>query len=87
MPAIAYPRTRYAPVPLVDLTAKDERVRLSTAALKGFFQLATRWELRDEDAYLFLFADLFPTLEVAMERQWRRELTPRDREKKKWSRS
>ena len=50
MPVIAYPATRYAPKPPVDLGSKEERARLSAAALKGFFRLAALWNLRDEDA-------------------------------------
>jgi hypothetical protein len=46
----SYPQTRYSPAQLVDLTSKDERARLSSSALKGFFRLATRWHLRDDDA-------------------------------------
>jgi hypothetical protein len=46
----AYPATRYQPPPLLDLTSRDERRRLSASALKGFFRLADHWQLRDEDA-------------------------------------
>jgi Protein of unknown function (DUF2384) len=34
----------------VDLGAKAERERLSASALKGFFNIAAKWKLRDEDA-------------------------------------
>jgi hypothetical protein len=50
MPTPTYPETRYAPVQPVNLASKDERARLSASALKGFFRLAKRWSLRDEDA-------------------------------------
>jgi hypothetical protein len=46
----AYPETRYTPVQPVNLASKDERARLSVSALKAFFRLAARWDLRDEDA-------------------------------------
>jgi hypothetical protein len=46
----SYPQTRYAPAQLVNLASKDERARLSSSALKGFFRLAARWNLRDDDA-------------------------------------
>lgn len=48
--AYAYPKSRFEPAALVDLTAKSERERLSRSALKGFFRLAAAWKLRDEDA-------------------------------------
>ena len=50
----AYPVTRYAPSPLVDLNSKSERERLSRSAIRAFFNLATRWSLRDEDARILL---------------------------------
>ncbi len=49
-----YPDTRYAPSPLVDLTSKAERERLSPAALKAFFNMMERWSVRDEDARALL---------------------------------
>jgi len=48
--AFAYPKTAYHPANPVDLSLKEERERLSHAALKGFFRLAAAWKLRDEDA-------------------------------------
>jgi hypothetical protein len=50
MPTPTYPETRYAPVRPINLASKDERARLSASALKGFFRLAKRWNLRDADA-------------------------------------
>src|SRR6202007_2609059 len=50
--ATAYPQTRYtspAPAP-PDFTSKHERERLSRAALKAFFNITTRWAIREEDA-------------------------------------
>ncbi len=52
--ALAYPATRYQPSLGVDLSNKDERERLSPAALRGFFQLVERWQVRDEDARALL---------------------------------
>jgi hypothetical protein len=52
--ALAYPATRYRPSPTVDLSDKDERERLSPAALRGFLQLIERWKVRDEDARALL---------------------------------
>jgi hypothetical protein len=51
---LAYPATRYNPSPLVDLTARAERERLSASALKAFFNIAGRWQMRDEDARALL---------------------------------
>ena len=51
---LAYPATRYNPSPLVDLTTRAERERLSASALKAFFNIATRWQVRDEDARALL---------------------------------
>ena len=48
--ARAYPATQFDPALLVDLNAKDERDRLSKSALRGFFRIAERWNVRDEDA-------------------------------------
>lgn len=48
--AYAYPKSRFEPAALVDLTLKPERERLSRSALKGFFRLAAAWKLRDEEA-------------------------------------
>lgn len=50
----AYPATRYAPAPIVDLSAKPTRERLSPAALKAFFNIVDRWNIRDEDARALL---------------------------------
>lgn len=52
--AAIYPDTRYEPSPLIDLSAKPERERLSPAAIRTFFSIADRWGIRDEDARLLL---------------------------------
>lgn len=48
--ALAYPATMYAPPSLPDLSRLEERRRLSPAALRAFFNIMERWEIRDEDA-------------------------------------
>ena len=53
-PRLEYPATRYDPSPLVDLTARTERARLSPSALKAFFRIMERWQVRDEDARALL---------------------------------
>lgn len=50
----AYPATRYEPSPLVDLTSAVARERLSPSALKAFFNMMERWNVRDEDARALL---------------------------------
>ncbi len=52
--ASTYPKTRYEPPPLVDLASKEERERLSPAAIRTFFNITTRWKIRDEDARALL---------------------------------
>ncbi len=49
-----YPATRYEPSPLVDLTSKAERERLSPSAVRAFFNIVARWGIRDEDARTLL---------------------------------
>ena len=49
-----YPVTRYHPTALVDLSVRSERERLSPAALRAFFNIMTRWQVRDEDARALL---------------------------------
>ena len=49
-----YPATGYEPTPLIDLTSRPERERLSASALKAFFNLIDRWSIRDEDARALL---------------------------------
>jgi Protein of unknown function (DUF2384) len=48
--ALTYPKTRYEPSPLIDLNSKAERERLGPSALKAFFNIMDRWQVRDEDA-------------------------------------
>jgi hypothetical protein len=49
-----YPVTGYEPSPLVDLSAKGERERLSPSAIKAFFNVMAKWAVRDEDARALL---------------------------------
>ncbi len=48
--AYAYPKSRFEPTPIVDLRSTSERARLSGAAIKGFFNIAAKWDIRDDDA-------------------------------------
>jgi hypothetical protein len=38
----------------VDLSKKENRIRLSPAAIKGLLRLADRWKLRDDDTRVLL---------------------------------
>jgi Protein of unknown function (DUF2384) len=49
-----YPATRYEPSPLLDLSLKEERERLSPSAIKAFLNIMAKWEVRDEDARTLL---------------------------------
>jgi len=51
---LSYPVSRFEPTPLADLSSRGERERLSRSALVGFFRLADRWNLRDDDARALL---------------------------------
>ena len=49
-----YPATRYEPSPLLDLSTKVERERLSPSAVKAFLNIMAKWGIRDEDARALL---------------------------------
>ncbi len=49
-----YPESRYEPSPLIDLSGKAERERLSPSAIKAFFNIMEKWNVRDEDARALL---------------------------------
>lgn len=49
-----YPATRYEPSPLIDLSARSERERLSPSAVKAFLNIMAKWDVRDEDARALL---------------------------------
>ena len=53
-PALQYPDSRYRPDALADLGDRATRERLSAAAIKGFFNIMGRWQVRDEDARALL---------------------------------
>jgi hypothetical protein len=52
--ALRYPATRFEPSPLIDLSDQAERERLSDGAIRAFFNIANKWNLRDEDSRLLL---------------------------------
>jgi hypothetical protein len=52
--AIRYPASRYRLEAPPNLGARQQRERLSPAALKAFFNIMTRWGVRDEDARALL---------------------------------
>ena len=49
-PALVYPASPIAPTPPVDLTDRATRERLSGPALRAFFNLMARWDVKDDDA-------------------------------------
>ena len=52
--ALRYPASRYRTDVPADLGARTARERLSAPALKAFFNIMTRWKVRDEDARALL---------------------------------
>lgn len=48
------PASRYAVRPIVNLSVKAERDRLSPPAVKGFLNIMARWGVRDVDAKALL---------------------------------
>jgi hypothetical protein len=51
---LSYPSTLFEPAAPVDLGDRAARERLSASALKGFFAIALKWKLKDEDARALL---------------------------------
>jgi len=51
---LEYPATRYRADLPTDLSAPASRERLSAPALKAFFNIQSRWKVRDEDARALL---------------------------------
>lgn len=49
-----YPATRYEPSPLIDLSPREERERLSPSAIKAFFNVMANWDVREGDARTLL---------------------------------
>ena len=57
MPALGLhesPRSRYAVPPLVDLSVKSERSRLSPSAFKAFLNIMEKWRITDAKATALL---------------------------------
>jgi hypothetical protein len=52
--ALRYPATRYRADAPPDLGSRTARERLSGPGLKAFFNIAARWNMRDEDARALL---------------------------------
>ena len=52
--ALRYPASRYRGDPPPNLSVRTERERLSTPALKAFFNIMSRWRVRDEDSRMLL---------------------------------
>ena len=48
--AYSYPKSNFEPATLVNINSADERARLSDSAVKGFFNIANKWQIKDEDA-------------------------------------
>lgn len=48
--AYTYPKSRFEPAMVINLNSREERERLSTSAVKGFFNIARQWKLKDEEA-------------------------------------
>ena len=53
-PAFSYPIGRYVHDTPPDLSRRAERERLSGPALRAFFNVMARWQVRDEDARALL---------------------------------
>jgi hypothetical protein len=49
-PALVYPASPVVPTPPVDLTDRATRDRLSGPALRAFFNVMARWDVKDDDA-------------------------------------
>jgi hypothetical protein len=54
MQALRYPGTRYQVTTPPNLGIRAERERLSAPALRAFFNIMSRWAVRDEDARALL---------------------------------
>lgn len=51
MPAVqlARPEGRYEPSPFVDFSTRENRARLTPSALKAYFNIMTKWGIKDSD--------------------------------------
>ena len=45
-----YPQSRFEPSAMIDLWSGEKRARLSPSALKVFFNIMQRWQLKDDEA-------------------------------------
>ena len=53
-PGLAYPASPAVPAPPVDLSDRATRERLSGPALRAFFNVMARWQVKDDDARALL---------------------------------
>jgi len=52
--APVYPRSRHVPSAPADLTDRDTRARLSAPAMRAFFSIMARWQVKDREARVLL---------------------------------
>lgn len=48
--AYMYPKSRFESAVITNLNSHEERVRLSPSAVKGFFNIVNKWQVRDDEA-------------------------------------
>jgi hypothetical protein len=48
--AYTYPKSRFEPATVINFNSSDERVRLSSSAVKAFLNIVSKWEIKDEQA-------------------------------------
>lgn len=75
MTVLTYPETRYSAPELVDITSREECVRLGPSALKAFFNIVKLWHVRDEDA-MRLLGGVASSTYYAMKKSPRRAIDP-----------
>lgn len=64
MTSLSYPASNYQASPLIDLSRKEERARLSGSATRAFLNIAGHWKIRDEDARQLLAMSHGPFYEL-----------------------
>jgi hypothetical protein len=69
---LLYPTTRYDAPPIVDLSRKEERDRLSSSAVKAFFNIMEHWGVRDDDARKLLALTNGPFYEMKKKAETRK---------------
>ncbi len=52
--ALQHPASNYDPSPLIDLTNREHRARLSDSAVRAFFNIMQAWSIPDEKARALL---------------------------------